>query len=412
MKLLRAAKLLTGRPNEVVVDAEVLVEGTLIKGLGPRGSQDAQGAEVIELDGCTLMPGMVDAHVHLGFDRDVDPVTKKSSETNAHLLLRMAENARKLLSAGVTTARDLGGRDFLEVELRDAIESGLAIGPHLVVATSPITKTGGHCWYMGGEADNVDDVRRVAHQNLRAGADCLKVMATGGGMTPVGPPPWRAQYSPIEIRVAVEEAAMRGKFVAAHAHGTAGIRNAAEAGVRTIEHCSFAVEGAGRPFARELDMEVVALIAERGVYVCPTVNAFAWHMDERLGPGTFDNLVDRLAKMRAEGVKLIAGTDCGFGMRGFENRMDGYVRGLEVFATAGWDNASVIEAATTLAAEAIGLGEVTGSLDPGKRADLIAVRGDPLAQLTDLCNLELVMVSGRRVTQSKVETTHSSVWLP
>ncbi|MDA8300647.1 MAG: amidohydrolase family protein [Actinomycetota bacterium] len=412
MKLLRAPKLLTGRPDEVLLDAEVLVDGELIKGVGVRGSQDADGAELVELEGCTLMPGMVDAHVHLGFDRNVDPLTKKSTETDSHLLLRMAENARKLLSAGVTTARDLGGRDFLEVELRDAIEAGLAVGPHLVVATRPITNTGGHCWYMGGEADDAESIRRVARENLRAGADCLKVMATGGTMTPVGPPTWHAQFGPGQIRVAVEEAAMRGKLVAAHAHGTAGIKNATEAGVRTIEHCSFAVEGAPTPFARELDMDVVASIAERGVYVCPTLNSAAWHLDERYGPGTFDNLVDRLAKMRAAGVKLIAGTDCGFAIRGVENRMDAYVRGLELFAAAGWDNASVIEAATTLAAQAIGLGEVTGSLDAGKRADLIAVRGDPLAHLADLHNLELVMVSGRCVTQSQVDTAGSSVWLP
>lgn len=412
MKLLRAPKLLTGRPDQVVLDAEVLVDGELIKGVGVRGSQDAGGAEVVELDGCTLMPGMVDAHVHLGFDRNVDPVTNKSTEKDSHLLLRMAENARQLLAAGVTTARDLGGRDFLEVELRDAIEAGLALGPHLVVATRPITNTGGHCWYMGGEADDTDSIRRVARENLRAGADCLKVMATGGTMTPVGPPAWQAQFGPRQIQVAVEEAALRGKFVAAHAHGTAGIKNAVEAGVRTIEHCSFAVEGAPTPFAREVDMEVVASIAERGVYVCPTVSSVAWHLDERYGTGTFDNLVDRLAKMRAAGVKLVAGTDCGFALRGVENRMDAYVRGLEVLAAAGWDNASVIEAATTLAAEAIGLGETTGSLEAGKRADLIAVSGDPLAQLADLRNLELVMVSGRCVTQSQVETVGSSVWLP
>lgn len=412
MKLLRAPRLLTGRPDEVITDAEVLVDGPLIKAIGARGTLDADGAKVVELEGCTLMPGMIDSHVHLGFDRNVDPTTRKSTEADCHLLLRMAENARKLVSAGVTTARDLGGRDFLDVELRDAIEGGLAVGPHLVVATRPITNTGGHCWYMGGEADDAEDIKRVARENLRAGADCLKVMATGGAMTPVGAPTWRAQYNPGEIRVVVEEAAMRGKFVAAHAHGTAGIKNATEAGVRTIEHCSFAVEGATTPLAREVDMEVVGQIAERGVYVCPTVSGVAWNMDERFGPGFFEKWIDRLAKMRASGVKLIAGTDCGFGARGIENRMDDYVRGLEVFAAAGWDNASVIEAATALAAQAIGVGEVTGSLDAGKRADVLAVRGDPLAQLADLRNLELVMVSGRCVTQKQVETTALSGWRP
>ena len=129
-------------------------------------------------------------------------------------------------------ARDLGGRDFLEIELRSAIEAGLAVGPHLVVATRPITNTGGHCWYMGGEADTEEEIRRVARKNLRAGADLLKIMATGGNTTPVGVPPWQAQFTAAQIKVAVDEAAMRGKTIAAHAHGAPGIANAVEAGSR------------------------------------------------------------------------------------------------------------------------------------------------------------------------------------
>lgn len=271
MKLLRAGTLLTGRPGEVIHDGEVLVSGAVIEGVGPRGSCPIpEGTEVIDFPDCTLMPGMIDSHVHLGFDRSLDPKTRLSKESDAHLLLRMTENARKLVSAGVTTARDLGGRDFLDVELRDAIESGLAIGPHLVVATRPITNSGGHCWYMGGEADTAEAIRRVARENLRAGANCLKVMATGGAMTPVGPPTWKPQFGVDELRVVVEEAQLRDKHVAAHAHGTAGIKNAADAGVTTIEHCSFRNHPqtaiSGKP-----DLDVVARIIDGGVYVCPTV---------------------------------------------------------------------------------------------------------------------------------------------
>jgi imidazolonepropionase-like amidohydrolase len=172
MKLLRAGLVLTGRPGEAFADGEVLIDGPRITHVGAGGSApEVPGAEVVELPGCTLMPGLIDSHVHIGFDRAVDHVTRRSSESDAHLLLRMAENCRKLLSAGVTTARDLGGRDFLEIELRNAIETGLAVGPHLVVATRPITNTGGHCWYMGGEADTEEEIRRVARENLRAGAD-------------------------------------------------------------------------------------------------------------------------------------------------------------------------------------------------------------------------------------------------
>lgn len=408
MKLVRADLVLTGRPGETIADGEVLIDGPRIVHVGARGSApEVPATEIVGLPGCTLMPGMIDSHVHTGFDRAVDPATRRSRETDPHLLLRMAENCRKLLSAGVTTARDLGGRDFLEVELRDAIEAGLAVGPHLIVATRPITNTGGHCWYMGGEADTDEDIRRVARENLRSGADCLKVMATGGNMTPVGAPPWQAQFSAAQIRVAVAEAAMRGKTVAAHAHGAAGIANAAEAGVATIEHCSFiGPEGAGAPV--QVDMGVVERVAAKGVYVCPTVSGVVWKIRESMSTAWFDAWLSRLALLREAGVRVVAGTDSGFGMRGVENRMDDYVSGLEVFAAAGWDNAAVIEAATVLAAQACGVGDETGCLADGRRADLLAVRGNPLTSLDDLRQVQLVMVSGRTVTQAGVETVASS----
>jgi len=408
MRLLRADLVLTGRPRESFAPGEVLIDGGQIAGVGARGSvREAPGTEVVELPGCTLMPGLIDSHVHIGFDRAVHPHTKRSSESDAHLLLRMAENCRKLLSAGVTTARDLGGRGFLEVELKNAIEEGLAVGPHLVVATRPITNTGGHCWYMGGEADTEEGIRQVARENFRAGADLLKVMATGGNMTPGGAPPWAAQFTAAQIKVAVQEAALRGKTVAAHAHGAAGIENAVEAGVTTIEHCSFQAGEIGDVPA-VVDMRVVDKIAEKGMYVCPTVSGAVWKFRERMGSVWFDSWLSRLSVIRDAGVRMVAGTDSGFSMRGVENRMDDYVSGLEVFATAGWTNQEVIEAATVLAAQACGVGKVTGSLDAGKRADLIAVAGDPRARLDDLRQLRLVMVSGRAVTQTEVATVASS----
>jgi imidazolonepropionase-like amidohydrolase len=408
MRLLRADLALTGRPGECFTGGEVLIDGPRIAHAGVRGSTpEVPGTEVVDLPGCTLLPGLIDSHVHLGFDRAVDPVTRRSGEGDAHLLLRMAENCRKLVSVGVTTARDLGGRDFLEIALRDAIEAGLAVGPHLVVATRPITNTGGHCWYMGGEADTEADIRRVARENLRAGADLLKVMATGGSLTPVGAPPWQPQFTAAQIKVAVAEAALRGKTVAAHAHGAAGIANAVEAGVATIEHCSFM--GRGGPGAPvEVDLGLVERIANRGIYVCPTVSGVVWKIRESLGAGWFESWLSRLALFRDSGVRMVAGTDAGFMMRGHENRMDEYLGGLEVFAAAGWDQAAVIEAATVLAAQACGVGELTGSLEAGKRADLLAVRGNPLTHLDDLRQVQLVMVSGRTVTQSGVETVASS----
>ncbi len=407
MKLLRGSLVLTGRPGELIANGEVLIDGQTIKSIGIAGSAPIDNdTEILDLAGCTLMPGMIDSHVHLGFDRTVNPTTRRSIESDAHLLLRIAENARKLLSAGVTTARDLGGRDFLELEVRDAVEAGLAVGPHLVCATRPITVSGGHCWYMGGEADTPDAIRQVARENIRAGADCLKVMATGGNMTPVGPPTWRPQFSSDQLKVAVEEAGIRNRHIAAHAHGTDGIRNAALAGVTTIEHCSFVTEHR-TAITAEIDPDVVGIIVERTIYVCPTVSGNLIRRNASQ-PGRIDAVLTRLQKMREAGVKLIAGTDSGFGLGALENRMDDYVGGLDVFAAAGWDNASIIEAASVLPAQAMGIDHLCGSLDEGKRADLIAVRGNPLERLEDLRSIELVLVSGRNVTQSAIETAASS----
>ncbi|WP_188190532.1 amidohydrolase family protein [Nonomuraea sp. SYSU D8015] len=403
MRIFRAARVLTGRPGGVIQDGEVAVDGATIVSVGPRGSA-GEAEEIVDLPGHTLLPGLIDAHVHLGFDATVDPVTRRSAESDRHLLLRMAENARKLVSAGVTTARDLGGRGFLDLALRDAIEEGLAVGPHLLAATRPITITGGHCWYMGGEADDEAGIRRVARENLRAGADCLKVMASGGQMTPGAPPSWVPQYTTSQIRAVVEEAATRGKSVAAHAHAHAAIRSAVEAGVATIEHCSFFTSSGHR-----YDAELADLVAASGTYVCPTVHGVFWRLRDTLGAEMIDAWLDGVVAMREAGVRLIAGTDAGFGSAGVDNNTDGYVAGLEVFAHAGFGNAEILEMATVRAADACGVGAVTGSLEAGKRADLLAVRGDPLDRIADLRNLALVLVSGRAVTQTGVDTVTTSV---
>jgi imidazolonepropionase-like amidohydrolase len=404
LKLIRAATVLTGRRGESIRDGEILVDGARITGVGPRGSVSAPpGVTVVDLPGRTVLPGLVDAHVHLGFDDRVDPVTGQTAESDARLLLRMAENARKLVSAGVTLARDLGGRNFLDVALRDSIAAGLTVGPNLLVATRPITPTGGHCWYMGGEADGVDGVRRVARENLRAGADVLKVMASGGQMTAVAPPAWRSQFDVTQLRAIVEEAELRGKGVAAHAHSPESIRDVLDAGVATIEHCTFLT-----PTGYAYDPALAARIADAGVYVCPTVHGQFRAIRERIGSASTDGWLAMLSAMRDAGVRLVAGDDCGFHLGDLDKAADDYVGGLEVFEAAGFSLAEIVELATVTAASACGVGDVTGSLEVGKRADLIAVHGDPLVDLAALREVDLVLVAGRAVTQAGVDTVAGS----
>lgn len=376
----------TDPTNPIVVDdGAAVVDGTTIAWVGRRADLPtalAAGAVHHELGDATLMPGMVDSHVHLGFDGGADPVARMKAETDAEQLVLMLRSARELLSVGVTTARDLGARSFLDVTVRDAIAAGMARGPRLITVGRPITVTGGHCWFMGGECDTVDDVRTMVRLHHKMGTDAIKVMSTGGFMTR-GSAPWFAQFTVDQLHAAVEEAHRVGKKVAAHAHGVDGIARAVEAGVDTIEHCSFA-----HPDGRhEVDRALVGRIAAAGVHVCPTINLRMPEMLAVRGPAYEPALVPLLEA----GVSVIAGTDAGINFTPHH----GYVGGLEAMAQIGMPVDDVLHAATGRAADALGVGHCTGRLTPGLEADLIAVGGDPRADLSALHDLRLVLSRGR-----------------
>ena len=240
MRLYTAAALLVSASAEVVRDGGVLIDGTRIVAAGPAGPLRASaGTEVIDLGDVTILPGLIDTHVHLGFDGGTGPVARMRAETDTEQLILMLHSARELVRAGVTTARDLGARSFLDVAVRDAIARGTAEGPRLVTAARPLTPIGGHCWFMGGECGSADELRHMVRVHHRRGADFIKVMSTGGFMTE-GSAPWFTQFTAAELRAAVDEAHRLGHRVAAHAHGRDGIAQAVAAGVDTIEHCSFA----------------------------------------------------------------------------------------------------------------------------------------------------------------------------
>jgi imidazolonepropionase-like amidohydrolase len=330
----------------------------------------------------TILPGLIDSHVHLGFDGGPDPSARLRGETDAQQLVLMLHNARQLLGVGVTTARDLGARAYLDVVVREAIAQGLARGPRLVVATRPITVTGGHCWFMGGEADSEDDLRRLVRTHHKHGADLIKVMLTGGFMT-TGSAPWYAQFTTGQLAVIVEEASRVDMPVAAHAHGTEGIRRAVEAGVSTLEHCSFVTETNERRF----DESLAAMIAERRIFVCPTVNVNAPYVTELTGI----RVGQHLGAMHEMGIRIIAGTDAGVDNTPHHQ----YVGGLEYLVELGFAPGQVLAMATTEAAAALGLDDVTGRLAPGYDADLIVVDGDPRADIAALGKLRRVIARGR-----------------
>jgi imidazolonepropionase-like amidohydrolase len=382
-EVLTASRVITG--EQTLADGAVAVGARTVDWVGPAAAVPAQYAAWPRTDypGSAILPGLIDSHVHLGFDGGPDPVGRMRAETDAQQLVLMLRSARELLGVGVTTARDLGARAYLDVVVRDAITQGMAPGPRMVVANSPVTVTGGHCWFMGGEADSEDDLRRIVRSHHKHGADLIKVMSTGGFMTG-GSAPWYAQFSVEQLSVVVAEAKRLDKAVAAHAHGAEGIRRAVEAGVTTIEHCSFVTETNDRRY----DERLADQIAERGIYVCPTINVNAPYVAELTGRAVGENVM----KMRDAGVRIIAGTDSGINNCPHHQ----YLGGLQSLVNLlGFQPAEVITMATTEAAAALGLGSVTGRLAPGYDADLIVVDGNPEADIAALGRLRRVIARGR-----------------
>jgi imidazolonepropionase-like amidohydrolase len=381
-EVLTAPRVITG--DQTVTDGAVVVDDRALDWVGPAEAMPAEYAALKRTDypGSTIMPGLIDSHVHLGFDGGPNPATRMRSETNEQQLVLMLHSARDLLGVGVTTARDLGARAYLDVVVRDAIAAGLARGPRMVVAARPITVTGGHCWFMGGEADSDDELRRMVRTHHKRGADLIKVMSTGGFMT-TGSAPWYAQFTRAQLAVIVEEAGRVDKPVAAHAHGIEGIHRAVEAGVTTLEHCSFVTETNERRF----DEPLAARIAELGIFVCPTINVNAPYVAELTGIVVGEHL----KAMHEMGVRLIAGTDAGIDNTPHHQ----YVGGLEYLVTLGFRPADVLAMATTEAAAALGVDAITGRLAAGFEADVIVVDGDPSTDVAALGKLQRIIARGR-----------------
>ena len=381
-EVLTAPRVLTG--DQAVADGAVVVGDRTVSWVGPAAALPGEYRPLPRADypGATILPGLIDSHVHLGFDGGPNPAARMRGATDEQLLVLMLHSARELLGVGVTTARDLGARAYLDVVVRDAIAEGLARGPRMVVATRPVTVTGGHCWFMGGEADSEDDLRRIVRTHHKHGADLIKVMVTGGFMTS-GSAPWHAQFTGVQLAVIVEEARRVDKPVAAHVHGIEGIRRAVEAGVTTLEHCSFVTETNERRF----DQALAARIAEQQIFVCPTISVNAPYIAELTGI----KVGEHAKAMREMGVRLIAGTDAGID----NNPHHQYLGGLEYLVTLGFPPGDVLTMATTQAAAALGVDAITGRLEAGYEADLIVVDGDPSADIAALGRLRRVMARGR-----------------
>lgn len=339
----------------------------------------------VDLRGAVALPGLCDAHVHLA----LDPERREAVQSAASDPLEaMAARARTMVEAGITSARDLGGPAFGALELRDRIARGESLGPWLLCAGQPLTSPKGHCWYWGGEARGPEEMRAVVRRQVDHGADWIKIMATGGVLTK-GTTPSDSQFEQVELDAAVAEAKSLGRHTAAHCHGTEGISRAARAGVRTIEHCSFATaEG----FGASPDADVMADVARSGAWVSPTVNTgFARFFGRDGEAGKFaPRMTEVYTRLRRAGVPFIASTDAGIPNVAHHRLPEA----LAVFARlAELTPVETLRSATSEAARALELD--AGRLTPGLAADVLVVDGNPLEDLAALLRPILVVARGR-----------------
>ena len=383
--ILTADRLLTDSQAEIIHAGAVAVESSVITYAGPRA--EMPDGPVHDLGDVTLLPGLFDCHVHLCMDPAADRTEANTVRATDPAPTRslMLANATRLLDAGITTARDLGSPAPLGTEVRDLLAASTSTTPRLLVANAPITVPGGHAWAMGGEAEGVAGVIDQVRRHGAQGVDVIKVMTTGGFMTP-GTGPAHARFTLAELTALVAEAHRLGLPVTTHALGVEGIERAVRAGVDGIEHCGWVTENGSR-----FDAAIAQQIVSNGVAVCPTMNVactaetYFCPWDER------DQVIGNLRALRAAGATLIAGTDAGIPLVPFE----GFADCLSIFAEIGMTPREVIAAATTEAARVCGLAEVTGRLRAGLAADMIAAPGDPTVDIEVLRTPAFVMARGR-----------------
>jgi len=398
-----AARLFDSTGDAIRENVVILIEGDRIKNVASAADMKIpSGAEVIDLTHSTVLPGLIDCHTHLSHRADRYNEIYKFKDTPFTHAYFSVGNARRTLDAGFTTVRDVGSPPFMAVDLRNAINEGFIVGPRIVASGPGISITGGHgdlnnfspqtrVMMFPGErdfqiADGVDQIRHVVRAQVKYGVDVIKILSTGGVLSK-GDSPGAPQFTFDELKAAAEEAHMAGRKIAAHAHGTQGIKNAILAGIDSIEHASL------------IDDEGIRLAKEHGTYLVMDIYNDDYLLNEASKFGLpLENLdkekmVGRLqrenfAKAVKAGAKMAFGTDAGVYPHGDNAKQFAYM------VKFGMTPAQAIHAATSNAADLIGRTQDVGTIQPGKYADMIAVDADPLADIRALEHVSFVMKGG------------------
>ncbi|MCP3964064.1 MAG: amidohydrolase family protein [bacterium] len=399
--LIHAGKLIDGATGDATAEKTLVVEGKKIVEIADGYLDPEDGDELIDLRDSTVLPGLMDMHTHLTNEGSPHSYMERMQLNPGDYAIRSVVYAERTLMAGFTTVRDVGDRYNLTVPLRNAINGGIVPGPRIFTATKSLATTGGHADPSNGmRADlqgdpgpregvvnSAEDARKAVRQRYKDGADLIKITATGGVLS-LAKNSQNPQFTDEVLRAVVETADDYGFMVAAHAHGAEGMKRAVRAGVATIEHGTF------------MDDETMQLMKEHGTYYVPTIMAGKWVEEKAAIDGYFPDVVrpkaaavgpaisGTFAKAYAAGVKIAFGTDTGVSPHG-ENAKE-FVYMVE----GGMPPMEAIRSATAVTAELLGIQAEVGTLEAGKLADVIAVRGDPLDDIGILQSVDFVMKEG------------------
>ena len=395
---IHADRLYDGTHQTMIHDAIVVIEDTHIAAAGPASTVSLpEGGEIVHAGDRTLMPGLIDAHVHLLFTGSERSGEESRTATENQALLTGVQNAQRGLRTGLTTVRDCGDRNYLSLALRDFIAAGSLTGPRLVCSGPVITTTAGQLWWSGIECDTEDELRRAVRTLVKHGVDFIKLMGSGGNATP-GSNPEVSQYEAAGFRAVVEDAHRMGKKVAAHVHGVDSIRMAVEAGIDTLEHVPFRAHG-----TIEYDARLVDEMIRKDLIVSLAMPA-TWYrvraedmVEARSHPQhLWEQRYDTIRRMQEAGVKLVVSSDQG----STSTRIDELSLLMEFLVhEAHMPVMDVLHGVTGLAAEALGIDNDVGVIAPGKRADLLLVDGNPGDDIAALRQVHTVVQDGKVVVR-------------